>query len=85
MGMSRWAEGGDFLSLLIWFGHLPSAPLPIRQRSFAAALLLKWRRRITFGYLYRKRRLESAMIARFSADFIIYVLGVALLRLLPLH
>ena len=34
---------------------------------------------IPFGYLYWKRGLESAMIAHFCADFVIYVVGVMFL------
>ncbi|MGH9930037.1 MAG: hypothetical protein ACREA9_12555 [Pyrinomonadaceae bacterium] len=33
-----------------------------------------------FGFLYRKHGLEAAMIAHFTADFAIYVVGAALLK-----
>jgi membrane protease YdiL (CAAX protease family) len=74
-------------AILFGLGHLPTVSLvmPITPVVVAAALLLNGVAGIAFGYLYRKRGLESAMIAHFCADFVIYVLGVALLRFLPLH
>ena len=45
-----------------------------------AALVLNGIAGIAFGYLYRKHGLESAMIAHFSADFMIYVVGTSLLK-----
>lgn len=75
------------VAVLFGLGHLPSASLvmPITPLVVTAALLLNGIAGIAFGYLYWKRGLEAAMIAHFSADFVIYVLGVALLRFLPLH
>jgi hypothetical protein len=32
-----------------------------------------------FGVLYRKRGLEAAMLAHFTADFVLYVVGPAFL------
>jgi len=70
-----------------WSG--PSAVSISRDAHYAlvvaAALLLNGIAGVDFGYLYWKRGLESAMIAHFCGDFVIYVLGVALLRFLPLH
>jgi membrane protease YdiL (CAAX protease family) len=75
------------VAILFGLGHLPSASLvlPITPLVVAAALLLNGVAGIAFGYLYRKRGLEAAMIGHFCADFVIYVLGVAFLRFLPLH
>lgn len=75
------------VAVLFGLGHLPTASLvmPITPVVVAAALLLNGVAGIAFGHLYRKRGLESAMMAHFCADFVIYVLGVALLRFLPLH
>lgn len=44
------------------------------------ALALNGVAAVSFGYLYWKRGLESAMIAHFCADFVIYVVGVTFLR-----
>ena len=75
------------VAILFGLGHLPSASLvlPITPLVVVAALLLNGIAGIAFGYLYLKRGLESAMIAHFCADFVIWVLGVAFLRFLPLH
>jgi hypothetical protein len=35
---------------------------------------------VTFGYLYWRRGLESAMIAHFCADFVLYAVGPCLLE-----
>lgn len=85
-GVSFWLAN-ILVAILFGLGHLPSASLvmPITPLVVAAALLLNGVAGIAFGYLYWKRGLESAMVAHFSADFVIYVLGVALLRFLPLH
>lgn len=75
------------VAILFGLGHLPSASLvmPITPLVVVAALLLNGIAGIAFGYLYLKRGLEAAMIAHFCADFVIWVLGVAFLRFLPLH
>ncbi len=70
------------VAILFGLGHLPSTSLfmPITPLVVVAALLLNGIAGIVFGYLYRKRGLESAMIAHFTGDFVIYVLGPALLK-----
>ncbi|MEO8433973.1 MAG: CPBP family intramembrane glutamic endopeptidase [Pyrinomonadaceae bacterium] len=85
-GLSFWLAN-ILVAILFGLGHLPSASLvmPITPMVVAAALLLNGVAGIAFGYLYRKRGLESAMMAHFCADFVVYVLGVAFLRFLPLH
>ena len=69
------------VAILFGLGHLPSASLvmPITPLVVAAALLLNGIAAITFGLLYRKHGLESAMIAHFSADFVLYVVGASFL------
>jgi membrane protease YdiL (CAAX protease family) len=71
-----------FAAILFGLGHLPSASLfmSITPLVVVAALLLNGIAGIAFGYLYRRRGLESAMIAHFTADFVIYVLGPVLLK-----
>ena len=70
-----------FAALLFGLGHLPSASffMPITPLVVVAALTLNGIAGIAFGYLFRKHGLESAIIAHFSADFVIWVLGAALL------
>jgi len=69
-------------AVLFGLGHLPSASLfmPITPLVVVAALLLNGLAGIAFGYLFRTRGLEAAMVAHFTADFAIYVVGTSLLR-----
>jgi len=69
------------VAILFGLGHLPSASLvmPITPLVVAAALLLNGIAAVAFGLLYRRHGLESAMIAHFTADFVIYVIGASLL------
>jgi hypothetical protein len=70
------------VAILFGLGHLPAASLvmPITPVVVLLALLLNGIAAMAFGYLYWKRGLESAMIAHFCADFVVYVVGVAFLR-----
>lgn len=70
------------VAILFGLGHLPSASLvmAITPLVIAAALLLNGIAALAFGYLFRTRGLEAAMVAHFTGDFIIYVLGPGLLR-----
>jgi membrane protease YdiL (CAAX protease family) len=69
-------------ALLFGLGHLPSASLfmPITPLVVVAAIVFNGIAGIAFGVLYRRRGLESAIVAHFTADFVIYVLGAALLK-----
>ena len=69
------------VAILFGLGHLPSASLvmPITPLVVGAALSLNGIAAIPFGLLYRKYGLESAMIAHFTADFVLYVVGVSFL------
>ena len=69
------------VAILFGLGHLPSAAMlmPITPLVVSAALTLNGIAAIPFGLLYRKYGLESAMIAHFTADFVLYVVGVSLL------
>ena len=69
-------------ALLFGLGHLPSASLfmPITPLVVVAAIIFNGIAGVAFGYLYRRRGLESAIVAHFTADFVIYVLGAALLK-----
>ncbi len=62
-------------ALLFGLGHLPitSELTTITPLIFFRALLLNGIAGIVFGWLYWKKGLESAIIAHFSADIIIYV------------
>jgi membrane protease YdiL (CAAX protease family) len=69
------------VAVLFGLGHLPSASLvmPITPLVVAVALTFNGIAGVAFGILYRKRGLEAAMIAHFTADFVIYVVGSAFL------
>ena len=69
------------VAIVFGLGHLPSASLvmPITPLVVVAALSLNGIAAIAFGWLYRQRGLESAMIAHFTADFVLYIVGVSLL------
>lgn len=69
------------VAILFGLGHLPSASLimQITPLVVGAALLLNGIAAVVFGVLYRKLGLESAMIAHFTADFVLYVVGASFL------
>ena len=71
-----------FTAIAFGLGHLPSASLfmPITAFVVVAALLLNGIAGIAFGYLFRTRGLEAAMIAHFTADFVIYVVGAGFMK-----
>ncbi len=64
-------------AVLFGLGHLPSVSLvmPITPLVVGAALLLNGIGALAFGWLYRKYNLEAAMVAHFTTDFILYVVG----------
>lgn len=66
-------------AILFGLGHLPSTSffMPITPLVVTAALTLNGIAGITFGYLYFKRGLEAAMLAHFTADFIVYVVAAS--------
>jgi hypothetical protein len=70
------------VAILFGLGHLPSASLVMRitPTVVVLAIVLNAVAAIPFGCLYWKRGLESAMIAHFCADFVIYVVGPAFLK-----
>ncbi len=70
------------VAVLFGLGHLPAASrvMQITPEVVVVALALNGVAAISFGYLYWKRGLESAMIAHFCADFVVYVVGPAFLK-----
>jgi hypothetical protein len=64
-------------AILFGLGHLPAASrvMRITPEVVLLALALNGIAAIPFGYLYRKRGLESAMMAHFCADLMLYVVG----------
>jgi len=70
------------VAVLFSLGHLPAASriMHITPEVVFVALALNGIAAISFGYLYWKRGLESAMVAHFCADFVLYVLGVMFLK-----
>ncbi len=69
-------------ALLFGLGHLPSTSLmmPITPLVVFVAILFNGIAGVAFGYLYRRRGLEAAMVAHFTADFVIYVVGASFLK-----
>ena len=70
------------VAVLFGLGHLPAASrvMQITPEVVILALALNGIAAVSFGYLYWKRGLESAMIAHFCADFLVYVVGPAFLK-----
>ena len=70
-------------AILFGLGHLPAASrvMQITPEVVILALALNGIAAVSFGYLYWKRGLESAMIAHFCADFMLYVVGPLFLKL----
>ncbi|HEV7842045.1 MAG TPA: CPBP family glutamic-type intramembrane protease [Pyrinomonadaceae bacterium] len=66
-------------AILFGLGHLPSASflMPITPLVVTATLALNGIASLTFGYLYFKRGLEAAMLAHFTGDLIVYVVGAS--------
>ncbi len=64
-------------ALLFGLGHLPSVSLlmPLTPTLVVAALALNGLAALVFGWLYRRHGLEAAMIAHFTADAMLYVVG----------
>jgi hypothetical protein len=69
-------------AIIFGLGHLPSASLfmPITPLVVFAALTLNGIAGIAFGYLYREHGLEAAMIAHYTCDVAILVIGPAFLK-----
>ena len=70
------------VAILFGLGHLPAASMVMHLTPAVVflALMINGIAALAFGYLYWQRGLESAMIAHFCADFVIYVIGVTFLR-----
>lgn len=70
------------VAILFGLGHLPSASMvmQITPGVVTIALILNGIPALTFGYLYWRRGLESAMIAHFCADLVVWAIGPAFLR-----
>ncbi|PYS74649.1 MAG: CPBP family intramembrane metalloprotease, partial [Acidobacteria bacterium] len=71
-----WA-GNVIAAILFGLGHLPSASLvmPITPLVVGAALVLNGLAGLVFGWLFKVRGLETAMIAHFTADVLLWVIG----------
>jgi hypothetical protein len=69
------------LALLFGLGHLASViPLmPLTFNILLGALLLNGVASIAFTGLYLKRGLEASIVAHFTADFVIWVIGASFL------
>ena len=65
------------VALLFAAGHLPAAKLimPITPLVLLALVAMNGTASLVFGYLCWKRGLEAAMLAHFSADVVLHVIG----------
>jgi hypothetical protein len=65
------------VALLFAAGHLPAAKLimPITPLVLVALVAMNGTASLVFGYLCWKRGLEAAILAHFSADFALHVIG----------
>ena len=63
-------------------GHIPAAKvfLPLTPLVLAAIFTLNGTLSLAFGYLCWKRGLEAAMLAHFSADFTLHIVGPMFFR-----
>ena len=70
------------VALLFAAGHLPAAKLimPITPLVVVALVAMNGTASLVFGYLCWKRGLEAAMLAHFSADFVLHVVGPMFVR-----
>ena len=76
-GSSAFWTANLIVAVLFGLGHLPSVSMvmPITPLVVGAALCLNGIAALAFGWLYRKYNLEAAMVAHFTADFVLYVVG----------
>ena len=67
---------------LFALGHVPAAKafLPITPLVIVALFTINGSASLLFGYLCWKRGLEAAMLAHFSADFMLHVIGPMFVR-----
>ena len=70
------------VAVLFALGHIPSAKLlmPITPLVIVALLTINGAASLLFGYLCWKRGLEAAMLAHFSADLTLHVIGPMFFR-----
>ena len=70
-----------FIAIIFGLGHLPAASMTMQITPLVvvAALSLNGIASVTFGYLYWKHGLEAAMVAHFSADVVLHVIGPMLI------
>ena len=65
-------------ALLFGLAHL-AKPFPLGTAQIAGIVLVNGTAALVFGWLYRRRGLESALAAHFTADFILRVAGHAMI------
>lgn len=70
------------IALLFGVGHLPVVKLmmEITPMVLAATITLNGIAGLLFGYLYWRRGIEAAMLAHFSADIVLHVVGPMFFR-----
>ncbi|HKP92587.1 MAG TPA: CPBP family glutamic-type intramembrane protease [Chthoniobacterales bacterium] len=74
--------GNVIVSVLFVLGHLPSAKviMPITPLLLVALFSINGLVSLMCGYLCWKRGLEAAMLAHFSTDFVLHVVGPMFIR-----
>lgn len=82
MSSATFWSANFIVAIMFGLGHLPNAAMVMQITPIVVvlALALNGIAGVTFGYLYWKRGLESAIIAHFCADFVIYVIGPSFLK-----
>ena len=70
------------IAVLFGVGHLPAAKQMMTLTPIAVTYVISLNgiAALLFGYLYWKRGLESAIVAHFSADIVLHVIGPVLLK-----
>ena len=70
------------VSLLFAAAHLPAAKviMPITPILIMALVTINGMASLVFGYLFWKRGLEAAIVAHFTADFVLHVIGPMFIR-----
>jgi membrane protease YdiL (CAAX protease family) len=76
-----WVANG-LAALLFGLGHIPGAfaSVPLTPAVWAYAIVLNGICGIVFGWLYWRKGLEAAMVAHFTVDIVLHVIGPVLER-----
>jgi membrane protease YdiL (CAAX protease family) len=72
----------NVVAVLFGIGHLPAAMrlMPITPATTVYIVSLNGIATLVFGYLYWRHGLGSAMLAHFSADIVLHVVGPTVVK-----